>query len=320
MADLQALRLAPEYHERVWGGSHLKQQAGGGQPIGEAWIVYEHNRVASGPQADKTLAELAERYGADLLGASAVERTGARFPILIKLLDCRQWLSLQVHPNDEQARRLEGPEHFGKTEAWYVIDAEQGAQIISGIKPGTTPRELATAIREGKLIDLAHYQPVKPGDVVLTRAGTVHALGPGLLIYEVQQTSDITYRIFDWDRPQQAGRALHIEQSVEVSDAAMRGEYRPADTSAQEGRSGLTSSEYFTLDLLHANAGSITLDPKGKTFHALTVIEGEMLVKGDGWSETLGQYDTLLVPACAGEYRVEPSGRAGFKALSASVE
>ncbi len=127
------------------------------------------------------------------MGANTVAHTGTRFPLLIKILDCAQWLSLQVHPDDEAAERLEGPGYFGKTEAWHVLDAAPGAQLIAGMRPDTTAEALAAAIRDGTILDFVQYQDVRAGDTVFMPARTIHTLGPGLLIYEVQQTSDLTY-------------------------------------------------------------------------------------------------------------------------------
>ena len=314
---LGALRLAPEYHQRVWGGQHLQSNAD--KPIGEAWLVYEQDKVASGPHEGRTLAELAEEYGEALMGGRVTAQTGPRFPLLIKILDCADWLSLQVHPNDEQAAELEGPEHFGKTEAWYVLDAEPGARLISGIEPGTSAESLARAIREGRVVELAQYIDVREGDTILMHAGTVHALGPGLLIYEVQQTSDITYRIYDWDRPLEGGRKLHIEQSVAVSNPEMQGEVHPAPTPLSDGQcERLVCCDYFTLELLGSVSEAIQLDTGGETFHALTVTEGEMEVVGEGWSERLGLYESVVVPASVGPYTLRPLGRS--QALKSSVE
>ncbi len=310
------LRLQPHYVERVWGGRHLKPDST--VPIGESWIVFEEEKVLSGPLAGHALSEVAESYGADLLGSRVVAKTGKRFPLLIKLLDCEAWLSLQVHPNDEQAERLEGPGHFGKTEAWYVLHAEPGAQLISGLKPGVSNEALEEAIRQGTVVELALYRTAQDGDVLMTRAGTVHALGPGLLIYEVQQTSDITYRIFDWDRPQTGGRKLHIEQSISVSNPVASGEMYHSSPLGDGDRQQLVTCPYFTLDLLGAKSASIHLDTQGATFHALTVTEGEMEMEGDGWRERLGQYETVLVPACCGSYTLYPRGR--YRALLARAD
>jgi len=299
---LEGIRVEPQYRERVWGGHELSQKTG--TPIGEAWIVYEDNKVVSGAAAGRTLGELAGEYGADFLGRRVVKQTGSRFPLLIKLLDCQAWLSLQVHPDNETARQLEGPEHFGKTEAWYFLKAEDGAQVISGVSPGTTREELAEGIRSGDLIKLAQYQPVEAGDAILMRAGTIHALGPGLLVYEVQQTSDITYRIYDWDRPQSAGRALHIEQSIAAADPALVGDYKKGTLLAEGSRQRVLDCPYFALDLVGAGWETIEMDTLQNSFHAVTVIEGEAEVEGSGWSQVLGTYESLVVPAACGAYRL----------------
>ena len=314
MAALEALRLEPQYHERVWGGQRLRPAT---PPVGEAWIVYGDNRVVGGAAAGRTLAEVAAEQGEALLGRRAVAQTGTRFPLLIKLLDTADWLSVQVHPNDEQAVRLEGPGHAGKTEAWHILTAEPDARLICGPRPGTSRDALAAAIRDGSLADLLHYQPVGAGDTILMRAGTVHALGPGLLLYEVQQTSDITYRVFNWNRPATAGRALHVEQSLAVIEPAAVGRVEPAPPPAAGTVVPLTTCEYFTLTRLAADEAPLALDPAGESFHALTVIEGAAEVAGAGWRHRLAPYETLIIPAAGGRYTIEPRPR--LRALVSSA-
>ena len=315
--DPQPFRLEPQYHERVWGGQRLRPAT---PPVGEAWIVYEHNRVVGGAAAGRTLAEVAAEQGEALLGRRAVAQTGTRFPLLIKLLDTADWLSVQVHPNDEQAVRLEGPGHAGKTEAWHMLAADPGARLICGLRPGTTRDALAVAIRDGTLADLLHYQPVGAGDTILMRAGTLHALGPGLLLYEVQQTSDITYRVFDWNRPATAGRALHIEQSLAVVEPAAVGQVAPAPAAGGGAVVPLTTCEYFTLTRLAADDEPLALDPAGESFHALTVIEGAAEVAGAGWRHRLTPYETLIIPAAGGRYTVQPRPRLRAMVASTSAD
>ena len=313
MVELYPLQLQPEYRDYVWGGDRLRP---GHAPTAEAWVVYEGDRVANGPLAGRTLAQVAAESGAALLGERVVARTGTRFPLLIKLLDCAQWLSLQVHPDDEQAARLEGPQHFGKTEAWYVLDAAPGAQLVAGLQPGVGEAQMAEAVRAGRIMDLVQFHPVRRGDTIFIPAGTLHALGPGLLIYEVQQTSDLTYRVYDWGRPQSGGRVLHIEKSLAVTDPDAGGDVRHA----RDGRprQTLCQSPYFRLELLAPTDAPLTLDTQGQTFHALTVIEGEARVTTSKDALTLRPFDTALMPAATGEYRVASGG--GAKVLKASVE
>ena len=314
MPGLGGLRLEPRFSERVWGGQRLKPSD---PPIGEAWIVWEENRVATGPFLGRTLAELAREHGPELLGRKVVEQTGPRFPLLIKLLDTAEWLSLQVHPQDEQAVQLEGPGHFGKTEAWHILDAEPGAQLICGLKSGTPRAAVEQAIRDGSVLDWVQYLQVQPGDSVFVHGGTIHALGPGLLLYEVQQTSDITYRVYDWDRPATAGRVLHIDKSLAVTDPDSGGTRLPAPP-IERGSARLLACPYFALDLLAGQTEGIGLNTRGESFHAITVIDGSAHVEGQGWRETLGRFETVVVPAEAGQYRVEGAGP--FRALKALVE
>jgi len=309
------LQLLPQYHTRVWGGQRLKPAQ---PPIGEAWIVYEHNHIAAGPLAGRTLAEVAEIEGAALLGPSMVAHTGRRFPLLIKLLDCADWLSIQVHPNDEQAVRLEGPGHYGKTEAWHILEAEAGARLIAGVRPGVSAEALAQAIRSGTLPDLVDYHPVQAGDTVFMPAGTLHALGPGLLLYEVQQTSDITYRVFDWNRPASAGRALHLEQSAAVTDPSAQVQIQRLPPLAANDQRPLVTCRYFQLDLLTAETKTLTLDTRGESFHTLTVIGGSAKVTTDDESLELGRFESVIVPAKTGAYALEPQGGA-LRVLRASV-
>jgi mannose-6-phosphate isomerase len=310
------LQLIPEYRDYVWGGQRLRP----GTLTAEAWIVYEGDRIAHGSRQGKTLVEAARQLGADLLGRDVVRRTGARFPLLIKILDCHDWLSVQVHPNDEQARQMAGPDQFGKTEAWHILEAAEGAQLIAGVKEGTTAEALAAAIRNGTIVDHVHYHTARTGDTIFMPAGTLHALGPGFLIYEVQQTSDLTYRIFDWNRPASAGRALHIERSVAVANPQGTGQVRPAIDLQPDDQRVLVQCPYFTLELLAVQTQPLKLDTRGASFHAVTVIEGQAAIECDDERITLDRFETVLVMAQAGAYQLHPIGPQGVRALKASAE
>lgn len=310
----RALQPIPEYRDYVWGGQRLRP----GRLTAEAWVVYEGDRIASGPFAGRTLGEIAAEDPLGLLGERVFRRTGARFPLLIKLLDCAQWLSLQVHPDDEGAVRLEGPGRFGKTEAWHVLDAEPGSQLIAGMRPGTTAEALAQAIRSGAILDWVQYQEVRPGDTLFMPAGTIHALGPGLLVYEAQQTSDVTYRVFDWNRPMTGGRVLHIDKSLAVADPSASAAVRPAPALGDGERATLVACSHFTLELVAIRTQPIPLDTARLTFHALTVIEGAAEVVAGGATAVLNRYDSFVIPAACGQYELRPLG--SCRALKASVE
>ncbi|MBI5564391.1 MAG: class I mannose-6-phosphate isomerase [Chloroflexi bacterium] len=301
----QPILVTPEYRDYVWGGQRLRP----GQLTAEAWIVYESDRVAAGPLQGRTLAQVAAEFGSALLGARAIDRTGSRFPILIKLLDCAAWLSLQVHPNDEQARQLEGPDQFGKTEAWHILDAEPAAEILCGLRDGTSAETLAQAVRGGTLLDHMQRLNVNAGDTVFIRAGTIHALGPGLMLYEIQQTSNLTYRVFDWNRPASDGRPLHIDQSLAVTDLKAVAPITPPPAFVDGQATTLINCDYFTLELLTAETNSIDLATRGESFHALTVIDGQAIIEGDEWQVPLHRHQTALIPAACDAYRVRPQGK-----------
>jgi mannose-6-phosphate isomerase len=268
--------------------------------------VWEGDVIESGSLAGKTLEEAAEEYGDALLGAKTTSRTGTRFPVLIKLLDCAQWLSLQVHPDDQLAVELEGQGQFGKTEAWHILEAEPDAKLIAGLKPNTSPEQLAQAIRNGTVIDHVQYVDVDQGNTVFMPAGTLHALGPGLLVYEVQQTSDWTYRVYDWGRPATEKRPLHIEKSIRATRADFTPLILPPPATGDGTRHVLVESNYFTLEMLSAESSPIELNTEGQTFHAITIIEGEArLQAGEEWVE-LAKFQTAIVPAQTGSYRFQP--------------
>lgn len=307
-----AFQLEPVYREYIWGGRRLRPEA---ERTAEAWVVYENDRIASGPLAGLTLAEAAQQHGAALLGSIPYAHTGARFPLLIKLLDCADWLSLQVHPDDIQAVKLEGAGQFGKTEAWHFIESSPGAQILSGVQPGTSAAALHEAIRAGTLLEHMRRLDVQVGSTILIPAGMIHALGPGLLVYEVQQTSDWTYRVYDWGRPATPQRPLHIEKSIAAANPALAGELLPLP--AGEGAYGLVRCPYFNLEILSSSAQALDLAVDGSSFHALTVIHGAATLEGEGWKFDLERFQTGLVPADGGAYRMSPRG--SFQVLRSSV-
>ncbi|MDO4244601.1 MAG: class I mannose-6-phosphate isomerase [Deinococcus sp.] len=279
--------------ERVWGGQRLAETT---KPIGELWAIGEENVVRGGSFEGRTVAQLAAEFPTELLGRAA---QGDRFPLLIKLLDCADWLSLQVHPNDDQAAHLEGVGKLGKTEAWYILDAAPGARLIAGVAPHTSPEDLRYDILSGQVMNRAVYREVSPGDSLMIPAGTIHALGPGILLYEVQQSSDITYRIYDWDRPASAGRVLHLSQSAEVSQAVTA---ELQHLSPVDGVQELLRCDYFVLERLTPGRTPLERDTAAHTFHALTVLRGEATLHVDGVAWTLNPYESVLVPAGLGRY------------------
>ncbi len=302
---LYPFKMQPTMHPRVWGGrrlaSVLHKTLPDDQPYGESWEVHDTSRIANGPFADCTLASLIADYGADILGGHNLPEEG--MPLLLKFLDTQQWLSIQVHPNDELARALEGDPR-GKNEAWVILHADPGAQILAGMRPGSTLEQLEEAIRQGTLEQhMVYYQP-KAGDVLYVEAGTIHALGPGLLVCEIQQSSDTTYRLYDWNRLGIDGRPrpLHIEKGLKAS--RLDKQLQPA----QPQGTLLLQTPYFTVHRHTLTPQEPhTLHTTGR-FHILTCVDGEAVVTSRSVSVSMMLGDTVLIPAGLPEFALAGNG------------
>ena len=301
---LYPIRLVPRSCSRVWGGHLLEDRFGrpasGGEPVGECWEIHGELPVANGPYRGLSLDELARRHPADLLGRCPAP--GGTFPLLVKWLDCQGWLSVQVHPDDAVARRLTGdPEARGKTECWYIVEAAGQAELIHGLVDGLAPADLARYPGSLLVPCLKRLRP-RAGDLYFTPAGVVHALGPGLLVLEVQQSSDLTYRLYDWDRPGLDGspRPLHQAEAFEVlRDSEVEGRW--PDPPGSVGRPLLACS-HFALESLEAPSG---WSPEGQSPEILALVRGRALVEVDGGDEVLAPGDVVLVPAVARKVRLD---------------
>jgi mannose-6-phosphate isomerase len=307
--------LEPQYRERVWGGQRLKPQQ---PPIGEVWCAFDQSRVASGPHTGALVAGVATDLGPAFLGDQVHDRFGNRFPLLIKILDCADWLSVQVHPTDEHARRLVGPDQFGKTEAWHFIDTEPGATILAGARPGTSQATLEQAIRNGKVLDVASSVEVHVGETFFLPAGTMHALGPGLLLYEVQQSSDITYRIYDWGRPVGLNRALHVEESVIVTNAQRVATRTPPPQLDGTATVLAVTCSFFELDVLQIADTTLRGDTSRQSFHVLTAIAGAVSIRSSDDALRLDRFESAIVAGGAGAYEIR-SLNGPARVLRASV-
>ncbi|MEA2026063.1 MAG: type I phosphomannose isomerase catalytic subunit [Chloroflexota bacterium] len=303
---MHPFRIQPDLRPRVWGGTRLTPA--GAAPIGEAWLAGPSSQVVGGAAPGATLDELAALHGARLTGGDA--STADRFPLLAKILDPAHWVSVQVHPNDEQARRLEGPDAVGKTEAWYVIEAAPDAEVLLGARPSVRPEAVRQALRDGGLTGLLRRFRVAAGEAYLVPAGTLHAIGPGVLAYEIQQPSDITYRCDDWGRPPSAGRPLHIEQALACLRPTPWTE-RIRSSAGSDPRGLLIDCEHFVVEYLRLGRdGAVPCDLGMASVHVLTAVTGSAVVRGAGWEERLDRFETLVVPADAGSYQVVVPGDA----------
>ncbi|MEO0564863.1 MAG: type I phosphomannose isomerase catalytic subunit [Chloroflexota bacterium] len=311
--SLYPLKLDSPLHTKVWGGRRLStimgKQLPTDAPYGEAWEMHDTSVVVNGPLAGQTLGDLLITYGEALIGEHNDSSEG--LPLLAKLLDANDWLSIQVHPNDEQAQRLEGQPR-GKTEAWIVLYAEPNAQLVIGITPGTAPEVMAAAIENGTLEEHVVYADVQAGDVLLLEANTVHAVGPGFVIYEIQQSSNTTYRLYDWNRAGLDGkpRELHIEKGVEVANLEYLPRIQHVPTKTISPVVTLVESRYFKSNWYHLAAqggAEMTLNTNDK-FHALTCVGGTASVEAVGATVEMHRGQTVMIPASVGAYTLHGTG------------
>lgn len=312
---LYPFKMTPVFKEVLWGGSNLKNLFGKAIPserTGESWEAAAHpngeSRISNGFLAGKTLNYIVQKYPGDFLGAK-LKRT-KKFPLLFKLIDAREKLSVQVHPDNCTAKALErGGE--GKTEMWYIISAAPDAKLICGVNPGVGARDFKKALSGGRLGEVLRSVPVKAGDALFIPAGTVHAIGEGIVIAELQQNSDITYRVFDWDRVDSEGNAreLHVDKALRAVSVEARRANPLIEGLAVERpnakRVYLAASKYFAMEKVTAEK-NITERQNGRSFHILFFLQGEgKIIHGNG-QEFFAPGDTFVIPACMGNYSVSP--------------
>lgn len=317
--NLYPMKVNPLFRHYVWGGQSLKKVftefEDDKSPLAEVWLLGEDNQIANGFLAGRKLSDVSKEFGKSLLGSEIAKKNNNQFPLLIKILDCARWLSLQVHPNDEQALELEGSGFRGKTEAWHVLEADSNASLIAGLKNNISKDEVEQRIRQGEILDIVKSHSVKKNDTVFVGAGTIHALGPGTLIYEVQQMSDLTYRVHDWDRPETEERPLHIEKSIKVIDPDIDVKILHFDPSVDTFTRPLVKCQKFILEALESSGRTEDLDTQGKGFHILTVIAGEVRLIAGKESISLKKFQSVLIPADFGRYQVSGD----FRALKAQA-
>jgi mannose-6-phosphate isomerase len=307
---LYPLKLIPQPSERLWGGSRLKSFVPGfdkvqtKEPIGEAWLVYAENKIVNGELAGQTLQNVASSYKEQLLGTVSVERYGDKVPLLAKFLDPSQWLSIQVHPDDAYALSKEAKTgYLGKTEAWYVLDAKQNSQIIWGFKQEVSDVQVREAIASGTLEQLMNYVLVASGDVVYNPAGTVHALGPDVFIYEIQQSSDLTYRLYDFNRKDSSGnlRELHVDKALEVSSLIASQKAQRKTLELLPNMTELVRTEFFVLEKWTID-GTVSLSTETESLELLTVIEGALTLQSQTEPLELVPAESVVLPASLGQY------------------
>ena len=292
--------------EKVWGGRKLARVLGKNLPseqrIGESWEISSYGDdvsiVANGPYRGMGLHRMAADFGEALLGTDVPPR---RFPLLFKFVDAADRLSVQVHPDDAYARRTEHGA-LGKTEAWYIVDAQPGARLVRGLEPGVDSETFRQAIEKGHLDEILHWIEVSPGDVIFVPAGQVHAIGEGILLYEVQQSSDTTYRVYDWGRP----RLLHVGKALEMTRYDQLPDLVEGLCTEETGgtRTALISCRYFVMERWNVHA-SMETRCDGHSFHVLSVLDGRGEIRWGAHQATpIVRGESLLLPAQLGAYEV----------------
>jgi mannose-6-phosphate isomerase len=319
LSYLYPIRLIPSLHETIWGGRRLERDSWKALPadaltIGESWETETSTIIKNGPYEGLTLGTLVDKLGPLLLGKQSIAIFGQRFPLLAKFIDANAQLSVQVHPWDDYAATHEAGK-LGKTEFWYILAAEPGAKIVHGFKTPVSRNSVLQAIQDTTLEQLMHEETVSAGDVIFVPAGTVHAIGAGVLLYELQEYSDVTYRMYDYGRLGADGKArtLHIERSLDVIHygPSQRVKAQPVylvDTPDFSDRC-LVACQYFVTRELHLQQhSSFTATTDGSCIILTSLGATVEVFYGADGSEPLLRGQTMLLPAALGNYRIEGSG------------
>ncbi|WP_400074007.1 type I phosphomannose isomerase catalytic subunit [Zobellia russellii] len=312
---MHPLKFNPILKERLWGGTKLKDVLG--KPIenditGESWelstVPGDISVVSNGDLAGASLQDLIEKDPESVLGKSVYERFGTDFPILIKFIDAKQDLSIQLHPNDELAKKRHNS--FGKTEMWYVMDADDDASLIVGFNKDVSKEEYAESMKNDTLLDLLNYEKVKEGDTFFINTGKIHAIGAGVLLAEIQQTSDVTYRVFDFNRRDKNGnlRELHTEQALDAIDYKKKDDFKVAYKNEKNTVNEMVDCPYFKTDFLDLNAG-MTQDVSDRdSFTIFMCVGGAATIANENGSVQIQKGETTLLPASSNTIKITTEG------------
>lgn len=318
---LYPLQFEPILKERIWGGTKLKTLLN--KPItseitGESWeistVENDVSVVANGAFAGKTLNELIDLYPAEILGNIVYARFGKQFPLLFKYLDARQDLSIQLHPNDELAKKRHNS--FGKTEMWYVMQADENARLIVGFKEQSSPEDYLSHLNNKTLLDILDAKKVQQGDVFMLETGTIHAIGAGIVIAEIQQTSDITYRVYDFDRKDANGntRELHVDLALEALNYDKIEAQRFYDKNENTFNT-VVDCPYFTTGFIPLK-GTTVFSKTNESFRVLMVVDGDFNLLCGGETYHYKKGSTVLLPAVITDYQLD--GQASVLEISIS--
>lgn len=301
---LYPLKFDPILKDKIWGGAKLQKlfnKQANSDNVGESWELsgYEGDEsvVNNGFLAGNTLTELIEVYMGELIGDKVFDKFGLSFPLLFKLIDADDDLSIQVHPNDETAASRHNS--FGKTEMWYVLDAEPGAELIVGFNEGASADKCISLLEENRIEEILQHVPVKKGDVFFIPAGLVHGIGKGVLVAEIQESSDITYRIYDYHRKDDKGneRELHVDQALDVIDFDLKDDPKVKYTIQQNQPVLLVTNEYFTTNIIEFDKEISREYASIDSFVVYMCVEGSFEIGSGNDKVTVEKGETVLIPA-----------------------
>ena len=316
MSDLYPLKFNPIFKEKIWGGQKIKTILGKDfspdKNCGETWelsgVKGNVSEVSNGALRGKTLTQLIHSQGEELLGKKIIKRFGTEFPLLVKFIDANDDLSVQVHPDDSLARKRH--DSFGKTEMWYIMQADEGSSLVTGFNRKMNKETYMDHFNKGQLMEILNQEKVSAGDVYFIPAGRVHTIGKGLLLAEIQQTSDVTYRIYDFDRVDDQGnqRELHVEDALDAIDYEFHENYRTSYTDPKDGKTKLVSCPYFTTNKLQVEK-SMDMDHSSlDCFKIYVVLEGKGQIRFADGATDIAMGEVVLVPAAIQKYSLETSG------------
>ncbi len=309
----QFFKFNPILKEKIWGGERLMRlfnKKSDRTDIGESWEISnvegDISVVSEGKYQGKTLRFLLKEFKTNLVGHQVYEQFGDNFPLLIKFIDAKEKLSIQLHPNDELSKKRHNS--FGKTEMWYIMDAEKDGDIIVGFKEDSNEKEYLTHLNNKTLLEILNVDKVKKGDVYYIPTGRIHAIGSGVLLAEIQQTSDITYRVYDWDRVDNEGnyRELHTELAIDAIDYKAEKSYNLGYHKTDNISSELVHCPYFKTNILPLSS-KITVNHKDKdSFVIYMCVDGCVEFSSEIQKVLINKGETILVPACLKEFEINP--------------
>lgn len=312
LRELYPIKFQPIFKEKIWGGNKLKsvlEKQTNGNNIGESWEISDVDGdtsiVLNGELKDQSLKELLKDYASDLIGAKNYNTFGNKFPLLIKFIDAKKDLSIQLHPNDKLAKKRHNS--FGKTEMWYVMDADDNANLIVGFNQDMNSEKYLKHLKNKTLSEILNFDKVKTGDTYFIEVGRLHAIGAGVMLVEIQQTSDITYRVYDWERVDKNGnsRDLHNDLALDALDFNMKNNFRVNYSKTKNETNELVNCPYFTTNYLPIHLETVQKENNLDSFIIYICVEGNATLKTSSFSVTIKKGETVLIPAAIKSFKIE---------------